>query len=137
MCFMWLSFAKANKTRGWLETPCLIVSSQKHTEERTLGKVEHQWRGSYSYEVDGKTYLSTRYELRGSKWTTKDEEKIDPILETFPTGQTRTCFVNPQDHNYAILKHDSRGAGYSIWFPGLFAVGGVGIIVGAIRKWNR
>ena len=136
MFFMGLGYLRANETRSWVETECKILASDVFSEERTMGKVDYQWRGLYEYQIDGKVYRSDRYEPRGAKWQ-RQQERVDKIVEKFPAGSEQKCFVNPADHSYAILKHDSRGAGYSIWFPGLFAVGGVGMIVGAIRKWNR
>jgi hypothetical protein len=35
--------------------------------------------------------------------------------------------VNPAEPSFAILKTDSLAPGYSIWFPALFVVGGLGI----------
>ena len=136
MFVMWLSYVRANTTRDWPRVTCNMISSARFAEERTPGKMEYQWRGQYEYSIDGKQYMADRYELRGAKWTTK-VEKVDEIVETFPAGAEATCFVDPANHAYSILKHDSRGAGYSIWFPGLFAVGGVGMIVGALRKWKK
>ena len=136
MVFMWLSYDKANSTREWPSVSCEMVSSMRYAEERTPGKLEYQWRGQYLYSIDGKPYIGERYEPRGAKWTTK-VEKVDAIVEAFPAGEKAVCYVDPKNHGYSILKHDSRGAGYSIWFPGLFAVGGLGMIVGALRKWNK
>jgi hypothetical protein len=34
-----------------------------------------------------------------------------------------------------VLKRDSKAPGYSLWFPIIFVVGGLGIIVGAVRSW--
>jgi hypothetical protein len=44
------------------------------------------------------------------------------------------CRVNPADPAVAVLRIDSRAPGYSLWFPALFVVGGVGIVVGALRR---
>jgi hypothetical protein len=44
------------------------------------------------------------------------------------------CFVNPADPSFAILEKDSKAVIYTIWFPGLFVVGGLGMAVQALRK---
>jgi len=116
MFIMWLSFQKASSTRAWLEIPCKIVRSEQALSIQPNRNVEYQWQGEYLYTVEG---------------------RVEKVLEKFPAGAETVCFVNPEDHSFSILKHDSRGAGYSIWFPGLFAVGGLGMMVGAVRKWNR
>jgi hypothetical protein len=42
-----------------------------------------------------------------------------------------TCRVNPHDPDFAVLKPDSLAPGYSIWFPALFVIGGLGMTVRA------
>jgi len=133
---MWLSFSKANATRQWMETPCLIVKSEKVSRSGENMKVEYQWLGEYAYAYNGETYVGSKLEPRGARWSAKIE-KTDDVLASFPEGSASVCYVNPENPVKAILKHDSRGAGYSIWFPMIFAVGGGGMIFGAIKKWNR
>jgi len=43
--------------------------------------------------------------------------------------------VNPNDADFTMIKPDSKAAGYSIWFPMLFVVGGLGISIKAIRTF--
>lgn len=136
MWIMWLSFENAKRTRAWLEVPCEIITSKKTEIIFPHRNVEYQWQGSYSYQIDGQQYLSDRLEVRGAKRTPK-VDKINKLVDTYVAGTRAVCFVNPENLDYAILRHDSKGAGYSIWFPGLFAVGGAGMILGAFRKWNR
>jgi len=136
MLIMGISYRNANLTRAWPEVSCKINHSERGSRTIPNRNTEYQWQGSYSYKMDGESYTSQRLEKRGAKWTTK-VDKVDVIVEQFPVGSTKICFVNPEDKSYSILKHDSRGAGYSIWFPGLFAVGGLGMIFGAVKKWNR
>ena len=47
------------------------------------------------------------------------------------------AYVNPSDPDFAVLKPDTKAAGYSIWFPLLFVVGGLGITVRAIVRPAR
>ena len=42
------------------------------------------------------------------------------------------CFVDPQNPQLAILKPDSLAPGYSIWFPALFMIAGLGITFNAL-----
>ena len=63
--------------------------------------------------------------------------KAEKMAEKFPEGSRQTCFVNPSDPAFAVLKLDSKGPGYSLWFPLLIVVGGLGIIVGAVRGLLR
>ena len=45
----------------------------------------------------------------------------------FPRGKQTTCRVNPNAVEFAVLNVDSLAPGYSIWFPCLFVIGGLGI----------
>jgi hypothetical protein len=42
--------------------------------------------------------------------------------------------VNPALPAEAVLEHASRAALYSIWFPLLFVVGGLGMLRGALKR---
>jgi hypothetical protein len=52
----------------------------------------------------------------------------------YPPGSAQTCFVNPALPAEAVLEHASRAALYSIWFPLLFVVGGLGMLRGALKR---
>lgn len=133
MYVMWQSFQKANATRQWDEVPCVLLVSQKGERVIPNRNVEYQWQGKFQFSYQGASLIGTKLEPRGAKWTSK-EEKVDAMLEKYKQGSTTICFVNPEFPEEAILKHDSRGAGYSIWFPGLFVIGGVGMIIGVLMK---
>lgn len=133
---MWFSFQRGLNTRNWQATPATITLSQKDTKQVEGHNREFRWLVNYEYQANGKSYTSDKHTLRKAKWS-KHEEEIDKLVESHPLGMSLDCFVDPNSPSSAILKHDSLGAGYSIWFPMLFAVGGGGMIVGAIRKWNK
>ena len=58
--------------------------------------------------------------------------EAEKLAAEFPPGKMTTCRVNPRDPDFAVLKPDSLAPGYSIWFPGLFVVGGLGIALRAL-----
>ena len=130
---LWGSFQKAKATREWPEISCLIIQSKvKERSEKHISK-EYQWGVEYNYDFEGKPYSSKLYTLRGSKWTSRRDE-VKALMEEFPKDGKAICFVNPADPSRAILKHDSKAGGYSIWFPMLFVIGGLGIAYSALRK---
>ncbi|MGB0992986.1 MAG: DUF3592 domain-containing protein, partial [Akkermansiaceae bacterium] len=67
------------------------------------------------------------------KWT-KELENVEKLQEKYPKGSNHTAYVNPDDPKVAILLHDTKAAGYSLWFPALIILGGGGMIWGALRK---
>lgn len=131
---MWRSFQRARTVEHWPVVPCIILSSS--TEERQVdpnGPVERRFAVLFAYEWKGQPYESELVKLRGSGWSSKTDITM-AYLEKYPEGAQRQCHVNPQKPNEAVLEKESKAAGYSIWFPGIFVVGGIGMIVGAWRR---
>lgn len=131
---MWRSFDRAREVEGWPSVPCVILRSE--AEERQIdpgGPVERRFGVLFGYEWQGKAFESERLRLRGSPWTGK-AEGIAELLEKYPVGARTECRVDPEDPSMAVLERESKGPGYSLWFPVLFVVGGLGIVAGAWRR---
>lgn len=131
------SFLRAYEMRHWPEVPCVILSSE--VEERKHDEIsppEYRQDIVYGYEWKGKPFTGEHLTLRGSPWTSNRALAEERVAE-YPAGKTTTCRVNPADAALAVLKPDSLAPGYSIWFPGLFVVGGLMIAGRAISKRRR
>ena len=134
---MWRSFDRAASQRDWTEVECTILSSR--IDQRKIGnavKTEYSFGVLYGYQFEGKPYTSEKFSLRGSPWSSR-RERAEKRKEDYPEGTKMTCFVDPAEPTFAVLKLDSKGPGYSLWFPLLFVIGGLGVIFGAIRSWIR
>ena len=135
--FVWLmgrSYLRALEVEKWPEVQCAILESG--LDERQVGADaprEFRFRVLYAYEWEGETYESERYRLRGSSWSGREHE-VAELAEGFPAGSVTTCRVNPERPEIAVLREESKAPGYSIWFPGIFVIGGVGVVVGAWRR---
>ncbi len=88
---------------------------------------------SFCYEWMGTARTGDHLTLRGSPWSSKRELADQRVLE-YPVGKMTTCRVDPANPDFAVLKPDSLAPGYSIWFPALFVVGGLGISLRAIVR---
>lgn len=135
--FLWLmarSFLRARDMAQWPQVPCLILRSEV-AERRIAENVAPDYRLSvlFRYEFAGVDYESNRWGLRGSM-PRSERQAVEELVVQYPEGSKQTCWVNPRDPSMAILKPDSRAAGYSLWFPALFFLGGVGMIMGAWKK---
>lgn len=131
---MWRSFERAEKIDRWPRTECLILESE--AEERQIDPArgtERRFKVLYTYRWEGVDFESERYRLRGSSWTS-GEEAVRVLEEKYPVGATAECLVNPADPSFAVLEGESKAPGYSIWFPLIFLVGGLGMVVGAWRR---
>jgi len=127
-------YLRAKETRGWEKVPAVVVVSQ--IGERRLGRdvpVEFTHELVYEYELDGKIYRHDRLMRRENPYF-KEEGKIAPEVERLKVGSRVQAYVNPENPGVAVLEHDTRAAGYSIWFPGLFLVGGLGVFGRALFK---
>lgn len=132
--FTWLlgtSFNRAREMDQWQEVSCYILESE--LRERRIGAevpTDYRFGILYGYDFDGEAYTSSNYDLRGNAWV-KDAQRIFPLLNRFPAGSEQTCFVNPAKPTQAVLKKETKAPGYSIWFPILFLVGGLGVVAKA------
>jgi Protein of unknown function (DUF3592) len=133
--FVWLlarSFLRAKEMRTWPEVACVILSSEvedrRHDENSPL---EYRQNLSFGYEWRGQAHTSNHLTLRGNPWSSKRELAAARVAQ-YPVGQTFSCRIDPANPSFAVLKPDSLAPGYSIWFPGLFVVGGLGITLRAI-----
>ncbi|HAT19616.1 MAG TPA: hypothetical protein DCS85_05625 [Verrucomicrobiales bacterium] len=131
---MWRSFDRASGQRAWAEIQCAILESR--VDQRKIGsdvETEYSFAVTYGYSYDGKVFTSERYSLQGAPWSSS-KERSQRRVDKFPGGATRSCYVNPEDPSSAVLKLDSKAPGYSLWFPLIFIVGGIGMMIGAVRS---
>jgi hypothetical protein len=138
--FVWLlgrSYLRAREMRQWPEVACVILSSElaerRHDENSAL---EFRHDLSFGYEWQGQARTGDHLTLRGNPWSSK-RVMMEGRIKEFPVGKTTTCRVDPTNADFAVLKPDSLAPGYSIWFPGLFVIGGLGIVLRAIAGPKR
>jgi Protein of unknown function (DUF3592) len=125
------SFLRAREMRAWPEVACVILSSEveerRHDENSPL---EFRQDLSFGYTWKGEARTGDHLTLRGSPWSS-DRGLVEARTAEYPVGMATTCHVNPASPDFAVLKTDSLAPGYSIWFPALFVIGGLGITIRA------
>ena len=134
MGLLWKSYVGAKETRAWPVVEGVVLEAS--VAERKLGPQipqEYSVGLSYSYDFEGQPYQGDHLTRRENPWY-KDRERVEVGLKEFSMGTRVEVFVNPEEPEEAVLKHESKAGGYSIWFPGLFVVAGLGIILSALRK---
>ena len=131
------SYQRAVEQRGWPQVEAVVLSSEvgefQHDE---FSAREYRMEILYGYEWKGEAMTGERLAARGSA-ASKDRVRIARQVKEFPAGAKVPLFVNPKDPTYTLLKPDSKAPGYSIWFPLLFVVGGLGIVVKALLSAFR
>ncbi|BDS05276.1 hypothetical protein NT6N_03160 [Oceaniferula spumae] len=134
--FEWLmirSYQHAKASRAWPQVEALVLRSV--IDERVFKGSPREFRLNvlFGYTYQGGEYTSDKISPRGAKWT-KELGPVETLAAEYAPGTTHTAWVNPDQPDAAILKHDTKAAGYSLWFPGLIIIGGAGMIWGALRK---
>lgn len=127
-------YLRAKETESWDQVPAVVVVSQ--VGERSLGPSipdEFTHELVYEYEVEGAFYRGDRLKRRENPFY-KEQAKILPEVERWKVGSEVVAFVNPEKPEEVLLEHETKAPGYSIWFPGLFFVGGVGVFLRALFK---
>lgn len=134
MAILWRGYSRAKETRDWPKVPAVVMVSQ--VGERQLGREvpkEYTHELIYEYRVEGEFHRSERLKRRENPYF-KDKGKVEPYVEQFPVGAKVEAFVNPEDPKEAVLEHETKAPGYTIWFPGLFLVGGLVLFLKAFFK---
>lgn len=131
--WLWKSWQRAEETRAWAPTEAIILSSQLLTDRETPhSPLSYTAEVHYRYRFNGESYTSRR--IKRVDGPSSHKAKAEALVAEHRPGTTETCYVNPVQPDFAILKPDSRAALYSIWFPLLFVAGGAGMVLSAIRR---
>ena len=128
------SYLRAKDMRNWPVAECVILqSSVEQRQHDPYSPTEFSHKIAYEYEWKGESYTGTRISLRGAKWSSKAQSVKDSLAK-YPVGSVQSCHIKPGEPALAVLELDSLAPLYSIWFPALFAVGGVGMLISLLRN---
>jgi len=130
---LWTAWQRAEEARRWTPTPCLVTVSRLEKELPTPNSnpvfrpIVH-----YTFTWEGKPMTGTH--VKRVDGPSQHEEMARQKIEAYPVGSEQTCYVNPAQPTMTVLKHDTRAALYSIWFPLLFVAGGLRMAWGTLRR---
>lgn len=134
--FEWLmlrSYLNAKETRQWPSVEAVILSSDIKERKISGSPVEARFEVMFEYSYRDQVYRSKKLSPRGTKWT-RDKDSVKDLMFKYPVASAHKAWVDPQSPDAAILKHDTKAAGYTLWFPVVIMVGGCGMIWGALRS---
>jgi hypothetical protein len=125
---------RAKETRAWTETDC-VISKSEVVEARRSPNSPPAFRAvvEYEYTIGGEQFLGTK--VKRVDGATSHVKRAEEVVEKYPLGARISCWVDPEDPERAVLRHNTMAPLYALWFPGLFVVAGVGIAVTAVRRF--
>ncbi|MDF1851411.1 MAG: DUF3592 domain-containing protein [Verrucomicrobiales bacterium] len=133
--YLWGTYQRASIMDSWVETPCEILSLEADDSQlNQRGMPKYILEVRYKFEFEGKSYIGDR--IKRLPTEASDPRKLEDEIEKFSAGTKTVCFVNPENPSETVLKKDTKGGLYSIWFPCLFVIGGAGMIVSALFRKN-
>lgn len=108
--------------QSWQSASCTILSSSVGTHSSSDGGDTYSVDIRYAYDWEGQRYESDRYNFFGGSSSGYDRKVA--VVERYPTGETRECYVNPGTPSEAVLDR-SFSAAYLIGCFGLifFTIG--------------
>lgn len=134
--FEWLmirSYMHASASREWPQVEATVLRAEIDRRQVMGSPAEYRFNILFSYTYGGQVFTSKALSPRGSKWV-RDESPVTRLAADYQVGSVYTAWVNPVQTSQAILRHDTKAAGYTLWFPGLIIIGGCGMIWGAFKR---
>jgi len=134
--FCWALFRgylKAKETRSWKPVAAIILKSAvREVRPFPEARISYEHDLLYRYDFGGTTRQGSR--VKRIEGGSPNRQRIEQRIKSYPVGDQTTCFVNPADGDDVILKHATLAPLYTMWFPGLFVIGGVGIAAGSLFR---
>jgi hypothetical protein len=128
-----VAYGKAKETRSWEETTCLVVKSEVQEVRPTPNSPFYYVSlVEYLYNYGGEERIGKS--IKRVDGASSDRKRAEKKIMPFPEGKRTHCWVNPDSPDKAILKQSTLAPLYTIWFPGLFVIAGLGITINAIRR---
>ena len=136
MGVLWHAYQRALETREWTPVEATIITSRvgdKLVPSNT--PPAFTWDLAYRYRFEGGDFTATSY--RRVPTSSSDREQIERQVLENPVGHQVTAWVNPEQPQQAVLKHETLAPLYTMWFPFLFVVGGGGMMWACLRRGGR
>lgn len=96
----WPVVRDAIDSNHWVATDCRVINSQVGAHSDSDGTT-YSIDIVYSYEVNGRTYQSERYDFLGGSSSGRAGKQR--VVEEYPPGSIATAYVNPEDPSQAVL----------------------------------
>ena len=125
---------QAVTARGWQPVSCTVISSQVVTSSGSDSDT-HRVAVSFTYEVDGRSYRSDRYQFMTGSSSGYDRKAR--IVSRLPPGTVTDCWFDPEQPSSAVMNRGLTGDMAFALIPLLFvAIGAIGMTA-SLLGWRR
>lgn len=126
--------ARTLNAKSWVEVPCKVLRGDVRSHDSDDGTTYSVYI-LYSYEHNGQTYKSDRYDfIGGSSSGYRGKARVVAQYEAMPNP---TCYVNPKHPSEAVLKRGFHAKLLFALFSLPFICVGIGGIYCILRRWRR
>jgi Protein of unknown function (DUF3592) len=126
--------ARTLDAKSWVQTPCKVLRGEVRSHDSDDGTT-YSIDILYSYEHDGQTYKSDRYDfIGGSSSGYRGKASVVAQYEAMPNP---ICYVNPKHPSEAVLKRGFHAKLLLALFPLPFIAVGLGGIYYTLRRKKR
>ncbi|MBD28159.1 MAG: hypothetical protein CMO38_02795 [Verrucomicrobiaceae bacterium] len=129
-----VAYSRAKETRSWNKVPAKILRVEI-IESRPTPNSPIQFTPvvEYEYLFRNVNYVGTS--IKRVNGPSSDKGRAEKKIKPFLKGADVDCWVNPNNPSQALLKHGTLAPLYTVWFPGLFVIAGLGIVVNACKRF--
>jgi hypothetical protein len=129
--FFILPVWRVREARSWIETPCVVISSHVEVHRDSDGST-YRPVIVYEYQFQGRTYQGNRYNFMGGSSSGRAGKQA--VVDRYPPGAAARCWVNPREPSQAVLNRGFAGEMLFGLIPLVFALVGMGGLVGMRRQ---
>jgi hypothetical protein len=108
------SYQSAQESSGWPTSPGVVLSSSVDSH-RSDDSTTYQAEVLYEYEVSGEKYSSNR--IGYGDISTGSPAPAQDLVNQYPSGESVTVYVDPEDPSQSVLQPGVRGGTY--FLPGM------------------
>lgn len=130
--FLWMTFLnpllRTYSSGDWLETQCTVIGSELDIDRDSDGTT-YRPRIEFEYTVGDDPYTSDTYDFTALN---RSKTRCKEIIAAYPVGKKVNCFVDPVNHDTAVIVRNYDFSLLGFILPMIFILVGSGVALGSI-----
>lgn len=128
---LWATFLnpllRTHGSGDWLETQCTVITSELDVDNDG-DSTKYRPRIEFEYTLGDEPYTADTYDFTQQ---TRPKARCSEIIAAHPVGKKVSCFVDPANHETAVIVRNYDFSLLGFIFPMIFALVGLTIAVGS------